>query len=143
MKITELLKKENILINLDVKNRDECLDIMAEKLLKSGDITNKKAFLQAIMAREEQGTTAVGEGIAIPHAKTKSVKKAALCAAVLKNGINWGAFDGDSRLVFMIAAPEGAANTHLEALSSLSAMLMRDEARETLLRQKRQGSFLI
>jgi len=141
MKITELLKKENILINLDVKNRDECLDIMAEKLLKSGDITNKKAFLQAIMAREEQGTTAVGEGIAIPHAKTKSVKKAALCAAVLKNGINWGAFDGDSRLVFMIAAPEGAANTHLEALSSLSAMLMRDEARETLLKAKTSGEF--
>ena len=125
MRITDLLSKESIKLNLSSKTKPEVIDEMVDLVNASGNLNNKDAYKEAILAREELSTTAVGEGIAIPHAKTKAVKKACLGAGVTKEGIDYEAFDGSlSNLFFMIAAPDGANNTHLEVLSRLSTILM-------------------
>lgn len=142
MKISELLKQENILIDLEAQSKEKCIEIMAQRLFESGFIKNKNEFVKDIKKREELGTTAMGEGVAIPHAKSKEVKSAAICAAVLKNGIDWGAFDGKSRLIFMIAAPQNGADEHLNALAALSTMLMKKEVRQALLKSKTAEEFL-
>ena len=121
MRITDLLSKESIKLNLSSKTKPEVIDEMVDLVNASGNLNNKDEYKEAILAREELSTTAVGEGIAIPHAKTKAVKKACLGAGVTKEGIDYEAFDGSlSNLFFMIAAPDGANNTHLEVLSRLS-----------------------
>ena len=121
MRITDLLSKDSIKLNLSSKTKPEVIDEMVDLVNASGNLNNKDEYKEAILAREELSTTAVGEGIAIPHAKTKAVKKACLGAGVTKEGIDYEAFDGSlSNLFFMIAAPDGANNTHLEVLSRLS-----------------------
>ncbi|SFA40471.1 PTS system D-fructose-specific IIA component (F1P-forming), Frc family /PTS system D-fructose-specific IIB component (F1P-forming), Frc family /PTS system D-fructose-specific IIC component (F1P-forming), Frc family [Parageobacillus thermantarcticus] len=125
MKITDLLTKETIILHLRAKTKEEVIDELVAKLQEAGILSDVQAFKEAILAREAQSTTGVGDGIAIPHAKTSAVKKAAVAFGRSKSGIDYDALDGKpSRLFFMIAAPEGADNTHLEALARLSSMLM-------------------
>ena len=111
MRITDLLSKESIKLNLSSKTKPDVIDEMVDLVDASGNLNNKAEYKEAILAREELSTTAVGEGIAIPHAKTKAVKKACLAAGITKDGIDYEAFDGSlSNLFFMIAAPDGANN---------------------------------
>jgi fructose PTS system EIIBC or EIIC component len=125
MKITDLLTKETIILNLQAKTKEEAIDELVAKLQEAGVLHDAQAFKEAIFAREAQSTTGVGDGIAIPHAKTAAVKRPAVAFGRSKSGIDYDALDGKpSRLFFMIAAPEGANNTHLEALARLSSMLM-------------------
>lgn len=125
MRITDLLTKETMILHLQAKTKEEVIDELVAKLQEAGILSDAQAFKEAILAREAQSTTGVGDGIAIPHAKTSAVKKAAVAFGRSKNGIDYDALDGKpSRLFFMIAAPEGADNTHLEALARLSSMLM-------------------
>ena len=143
MRITDLLSKESIKLNLSSKTKPEVIDEMVDLVNASGNLNNKDEYKEAILAREELSTTAVGEGIAIPHAKTKAVKKACLGAGVTKEGIDYEAFDGSlSNLFFMIAAPDGANNTHLEVLSRLSTILMDEEFKNSLLDAKSVDEFL-
>jgi fructose PTS system EIIBC or EIIC component len=125
MKITDLLTKETIIHHLKAKTKEEVIDELVAKLQEAGVLTDAQAFKEAIWAREAQSTTGVGDGIAIPHAKTTTVKRPAVAFGRSKAGIDYDALDGKpSHLFFMIAAPEGANNTHLEALARLSSMLM-------------------
>ncbi|WP_017434216.1 PTS fructose transporter subunit IIABC [Saccharococcus caldoxylosilyticus] len=125
MKITDLLTKETIILHLKAKTKEEVIDELVAKLKGAGVLADAQAFKEAIWAREAQSTTGVGDGIAIPHAKTAAVKRPAVAFGRSKAGIDYDALDGKpSRLFFMIAAPEGANNTHLEALARLSSMLM-------------------
>jgi fructose PTS system EIIBC or EIIC component len=125
MKITDLLTKETIILHLKAKTKKEVIDELAAKLQEAGVLTDAQAFKEAIFAREAQSTTGVGDGIAIPHAKTAAVKRPAVAFGRSEAGIDYDALDGKpSHLFFMIAAPEGANNTHLEALARLSSMLM-------------------
>ena len=143
MRITDLLSKESIKLNLSSKTKPEVIDEMVDLVNASGNLNNKAEYKEAILAREELSTTAVGEGIAIPHAKTKAVKKACLGAGVTKEGIDYEAFDGSlSNLFFMIAAPDGANNTHLEVLSRLSTILMDEEFKNSLIDAKSVDEFL-
>lgn len=143
MRITDLLSKESIKLNLSSKTKQEVIDEMVDLVNASGNLNNKDEYKEAILAREELSTTAVGEGIAIPHAKTKAVKKACLGAGVTKEGIDYEAFDGSlSNLFFMIAAPDGANNTHLEVLSRLSTILMDEEFKNSLIDAKSVDEFL-
>ena len=143
MRITDLLSKESIKLNLSSKTKPEVIDEMVDLVNASGNLNNKDEYKEAILAREELSTTAVGEGIAIPHAKTKAVKKACLGAGVTKEGIDYEAFDGSlSNLFFMIAAPDGANNTHLEVLSRLSTILMDEEFKNSLIDAKSVDEFL-
>jgi fructose PTS system EIIBC or EIIC component len=134
MKITKLLTVDTILLSMNSTNKTGAIDELVGILNDAGKITNKEAFKEAILKRESQSTTGIGDGIAIPHAKTSVVKEPAIVFGKSIAGVEYEALDGKaSHLFFMIAAPEGANNTHLEALARLSGLLMKEEVREKLL----------
>ncbi|MFE8702709.1 fructose-specific PTS transporter subunit EIIC [Cytobacillus sp. FJAT-54145] len=137
MKITELLTKETIHLDLKSQNKSTVIDELVNVLDKAGKLSDSEKFKEGILKREEQSTTGIGEGVAIPHAKTNAVKQAAIAFGKSIDGIDYESLDGQpAHLFFMIAAPEGANNTHLEALSRLSSILMKEEARQKLLNAK-------
>ncbi|MDB0438491.1 PTS fructose transporter subunit IIC [Clostridioides difficile] len=134
MKIIDLLDEKSIKLNLESKNKSEVIEELVDLVANSGNLNDKENYKKAILAREEMSTTGIGEGVAIPHAKTTSVTKACIAAAVSKEGIDYESFDGSlSNLFFMIAAPDGANNTHLEVLSRLSTILMDEDFRNKLI----------
>ncbi|MCL6571403.1 MAG: fructose-specific PTS transporter subunit EIIC [Bacillus sp. (in: Bacteria)] len=134
MKITELLTKNTILLTIEGSQKEDTIDQLIDILFHAGKISDRTEFKSAILKREEQSTTGIGDGIAIPHAKTKTVREAAIVFGKSTNGVNYESLDGKlAHLFFMIAAPEGANNTHLEALARLSGLLMKAEVRYQLL----------
>ena len=134
MKITELLTKHTIKLSLESSKKENVIEEMVTVLDQAGKLNDKEGYKEAVINREKQSSTGIGEGIAIPHAKTASVKEPAIAFGRSKEGVDYESLDGQpSHLVFMIAATEGANNTHLEALSRLSTLLMREEIRKQLL----------
>lgn len=133
MRITQLLTKDTILLSITGSTKLDAINSLVDKLDTAGKLNNREQFKEAILKREEQSTTGIGEGIAIPHAKTAAVKQPAICFGKSDAGIDYSSLDGQpAHLFFMIAAPEGANNTHLEALSRLSSILMNEDARKKL-----------
>ncbi|MEA1009034.1 fructose-specific PTS transporter subunit EIIC [Bacillus cereus] len=143
MKITELLKRDTVIMNMTASNKEAVIDELVEKLNVANRLNSKAEFKEAILKRESQSTTGIGEGIAIPHAKTKAVKQPAICFGRSVSGINYESLDGQpAHLFFMIAASEGANNTHLETLSRLSTLLMDEGFRKQLLEAKDEDELL-
>ncbi len=143
MRITQLLKKEGILLGAEIKSKEEAIDILVGLQKKSGNISDKAEYKSGILKREEIGSTAIGDGIAIPHAKNKAVRKAGIAAMTVPNGVDYNSLDGKpSNLFFMIAAPEKGGDVHLEALSRLSVMLMNGEFRKRLLSSGTKDEFI-
>lgn len=127
MKIIDLLKKEAIELNVSVTSKEEAIQKMVSLHEKAGNLSDTAAYKEAILAREAQGTTAIGEGIAVPHAKSDSVRTPGLSAITVPKGVDYGAPDGKaSDICFMIAAPLDG-DLHLEILSRLMVMLMEPE----------------
>ncbi len=125
MKITDLLKKEGIALNVDVADQNGAIDKLVGLHEKVGNLSNVAEFKEAILAREKKGSTAIGMGIAVPHGKSSAVKQAGVTAMTIPSGIDYKSLDGNpSNLFFMIAAPDTAADTHLEVLSKLMTLLM-------------------
>lgn len=134
MQITDLLKRDSILLNAAPANKADAINTLGDLMDKSGNLSNKDEYLKAVFAREESGSTGLGEGIATPHAKSSGVREAGLAAMVVPNGVDFDALDGQpSRLFFMIAAPEGAADTHVEVLSQLATMIIDPDFKEALI----------
>lgn len=134
MKITDLLKLDTIIINLQSVTKQAVIDELSGKLAEADRLNDVEGFKAAILKREEQSTTGIGEGIAIPHAKTNAVKIPAICFGKSVNGVDYESLDGQSaHLFFMIAASEGANADHLETLSRLSSLLMDDKFRARLI----------
>ena len=128
MKITDLLAKESIGLSVKVKDKNETLSRMADLMDRSGKLSDKKLYLEAVEAREAEGTTGVGGGIAIPHGRCSGVKEAGLAAMTIDGGVDYESLDGNPvDLAFMIAAPESSGNVHLEILSKLAMMLMDEK----------------
>ena len=143
MRIRELLKKEGIALGVKVDSKEAAIDYLVGLHFKSGNISDKAEFKKGILAREEAGSTAVGEGIAIPHAKNAAVKKPGLAAMTVPAGVDYDSLDGQpSNLFFMIAAPEKGGDVHLEVLSRLSMLLMDENFRAELLAAKNADEFL-
>ncbi|WP_122640507.1 PTS fructose transporter subunit IIABC [Romboutsia sp. Marseille-P6047] len=143
MKITDLIDKKSINLNLKSSNKPDVIDELVELMDDSGNLNNKDEYKKAILSREELSTTGIGEGIAIPHAKTKAVNKAYLATGVSKEGIDYEAFDGSlAHLFFMIAAPDGANDTHLQVLARLSTILMDEEFRKKLINASSKDEFI-
>ncbi|PGB01521.1 PTS fructose transporter subunit IIABC [Bacillus toyonensis] len=143
MKMTELLKRDTVIMNLTASNKEAVIDELVEKLSGANCLNSKTEFKEAILKRESQSTTGIGEGIAIPHAKTKAVKQPSICFGRSVSGINYESLDGQpAHLFFMIAASEGANNTHLETLSRLSTLLMDEGFRRQLLEAKDEEELL-
>ncbi|OIU72794.1 PTS fructose transporter subunit IIABC [Rossellomorea aquimaris] len=133
MRITELLRKETIALNLQASSKKSVIDELVSVLDKGGKLQDAEEFKKAIHNRESQSTTGIGEGIAIPHAKTSAVKSPAIAFGKSADGIDYESLDGaPAHLFFMIAATEGANQTHLEALSRLSSILMDESVRKAL-----------
>lgn len=134
MKITDLLREDTIQVNLQANSKDSVIDELVETLERAGKLTDKATFKQEILKREKHTTTGIGDGVAIPHAKTNAVKEPAIAFGRSSHGIDYDSLDGQpSKLFFMIAASEGANNEHLETLSRLSSMLIDETFRTTLL----------
>ena len=143
MKITDLLKKEGVALNQNVADQSAVIDLMVNLHDKVGNLNDKAGYKAAIEAREAQGSTAVGMGIAVPHAKTDAVNKPGLVAITVPEGVDYKSLDGEpSKLFFMIAAPAGAADTHLEVLANLMTMLMDMGFTQKLLEAKTADEFL-
>ena len=133
MRITDLLKKESILLSGSPKSKSEAIDMLVELQAKGGNITDIEEYKKGILAREEKGSTAVGEGIAIPHAKSEAVKAPSLAAMTVPESVDYEALDDEpSNLLFMIAAPNDG-DVHLEVLSRLMTILMDENFRAKLL----------
>ena len=142
MRIVDLLKKESILLNGSPKSKSEAIDMLVDLQVKGGNIADKEEYKKGILAREEKGSTAVGEGIAIPHAKSAAVKAPSLAAMTVPDGVDYEALDDEpSNLLFMIAAPNDG-DVHLEVLSRLMTILMDEEFRAKLLNAKDKDEFL-
>ena len=128
MKIKDLLKKELMIMDLKATEKLAAIDEMVNKMKKAEIISDSEVFKEFIIRREEKGTTGLGEGIAMPHAKTNVVKTPAVLFAKSKNGVNYDALDGEPvHIFFMIAATEGAHDSHIETLAKLSKMLINDD----------------
>jgi PTS system fructose-specific IIC component len=143
MKITELLKKDTIILDLKSSNKAEVIDELVNKLDSAGRLNDKEEYKKAILKRESDFSTGIGDGIAIPHAKTTAVKTPALAFGRSNNGLDYDALDGAPvNIFFMIAASEGANNTHLETLSRLSTLLMNPDFKTKLLEAKTEEEVL-
>jgi len=143
MKITDLLDEKSIRLNASASSKQEALNQIINLISQTGNITNKDEYKKIVFKREEEGTTGIGDGIAIPHGKSNKVKKASLAAMVIPNGVEFESLDNKKvNLIFLIAAPETKDNIHLEVLSRLSALLMDEVFREKLKRAKSGKEFL-
>ena len=143
MKITDLLKPQSILLNASPTNKADAIYTLGDLMDKGGNLSDKAEYLKAVLAREESGSTGLGDGIATPHAKSAGVKEAGLAAMVVPNGVDFEALDGQpSRLFFMIAAPEGAADTHVEVLSKLATMVIDPDFKNALIQAATVDRFL-
>ena len=133
MRITDLLDARSILLNSSPKSKNEALDQIVDLMVKSEKINDKEAYRKQVYAREEESTTGIGEGIAIPHGKCDAVTKPGLAAMVVKDGVDFDSLDGEPvTLMFLIAAPNTEDNIHLDVLSKLSVLLMNEEFTEAL-----------
>lgn len=143
MRIIDLLYKEGMNLDIKPKSKDECINILIDLMDKTGNLNDKEEYKKAIIAREDLSTTGIGDGIAIPHGKTKAVKKASLAAAVCKDGVDYDSLDGmPANLFFMIAVPDNNDNLHLEVLARLSTILMDEEFRKKLINCNNKDEFL-
>ena len=143
MRIRDLLAPESICLNGAAADKKDVLNQMVDLMAKSGKVSDKENYLAAVFAREEEGTTGVGDGIAIPHGRCTGVNKPGLAAMVLPQGVEYEALDDEPvNLIFLIAAPEGAGNVHITILSKLSMMLMDDTFTESLRKAKSVEEFL-
>ncbi|CUQ10527.1 PTS fructose transporter subunit IIC [Clostridium baratii] len=143
MRIIDLLKEDGILLNANVNSKKEAIEVLVNLMDKEGYLNDKEEYKNEVLKREELSTTGIGDGIAIPHGKTKAVKCAGLSSMVVKDGVDFDSLDGNkANLFFMIAAPEEANNLHLEVLARLSTILMDEEFRNTLINAKDKKEFL-
>ena len=133
MRITDLLDRRSVSLTAAPKTKSETLDMAVDLMVKSEKISDRETYRKQVYLREEESTTGIGEGIAIPHGKCDAVKKPGLAAMVIKNGVEFEALDDEPvTLLFLIAAPNTEDNIHLDVLSKLSVMLMDEEFTESL-----------
>ena len=143
MKITDLLHPKSICLGANPTGKTEALSQITQLMADGGNITDLTTYRQAVSAREQEGSTGVGEGVAIPHAKSAAVNKPGLAAMTVPGGVDFDALDGAPvQLIFLIAAPEQAENTHLDILSRLSTLLMDEDFRKRLLAAQTPQDFL-
>lgn len=143
MRITDLLDVRSVSLDGAPKSKNEALDQIVALMAKSGKINDEEGYRRQVYAREEESTTGIGEGIAIPHGKCGAVDKPGLAAMVVKDGVEFDSLDGEPvTLMFLIAAPNTEDNVHLDVLSKLSMMLMDEEFTSSLRNAKSAEEFL-
>ena len=143
MRITDLLDRRSICLDAAPKSKSEALDQVIHLMVKSGKINDEEAYRKQVYAREEESTTGIGEGLAIPHGKCNAVDRPGLAAMVVKDGVDFDALDGEPvTLIFLIAAPNTKDNIHLDVLSKLSVLMMDEEFSKNLRNARTVEEFL-
>ena len=143
MKITDLLSEKAINLHGKANSKEEAIIQLVDLMVENENINDKEAYKQAVLKREEEGTTGIGEGIAIPHGKTDAVEKPGLAAMIIPDGVDFKSLDGSpAKLLFLIAAPNTKDNVHLDVLSRLSTLLMDTDFRQALYDAKTPREFL-
>ena len=143
MRITDLLSASSIDLNAKPLNKKEAIEQAVKLMAASGNITDIEAYTKQVIAREEESTTGVGEGIAIPHGKCSAVSRPGLAAMIIRDGVDYDSLDGEPvNVLFLIAAPDSEDNVHLDVLSKLSVLLMDEEFIRKLKAAKDIGEFL-
>ena len=143
MKIADLLAKESIDLQAKVGSKAEALEHLVTLMAKSGKLADEAEYKRCVLDREEEGSTGIGEGIAIPHAKTNAVKAPGLAAMIVSEGVDFASLDDQpAKLFFLIAAPDTEDNVHLDVLSRLSTLLMDEEFTSALYAAKSPKEFL-
>ena len=143
MKITDLIKEDSIDLHVNASTKDEVLQKAVELMVNNGNIRNQEEYLNLVRKREEEGSTGIGEEIAIPHGKGECIEKPGITAMVIPDGVEFNALDGKPvKLLFLIAAPNTKENVHLDVLSRLSTLLMDEKFRKELLQAKSKEEFL-
>ena len=143
MRIIDLINKAGMDLGFEADEKRNAIDKLVELMSQTGSLKDKEGYKTAILAREDQGSTGIGDGIAIPHAKTEAVKKPALAVARSVAGVDYDSLDGQpAKLFFMIAAPAGNENVHLDVLSRLSTILMDEAFINDLLSAETKEAFL-
>ncbi|WP_202077362.1 PTS sugar transporter subunit IIA [Caldalkalibacillus salinus] len=144
MNIADLLTEESILLSLQTNAKDACIKELTNALKKQGKINDAESYVNAVLKREDEGTTGIGFGVAIPHGKSSGVTEPGLAFAQLEEPVDWQSLDGvPVSIVFLIAVPESqAGNEHLQILSTLSRKLIHEEFREKLNKAKNSQEVL-
>ena len=143
MKITDLINIEAIDLNVKAFSKEDIIKKAINLMTKNGNIVDLNEYEKLVFNREQEGTTGIGEGIAIPHGKGNCVSKPGVSAMVIPDGVNFNSLDGkDVKLLFLIAAPDTKDNVHLNVLSKLSSLLMNENFRNKLLNAKSKEEFL-
>lgn len=143
MRIIDLLKPESIDLQAHVTTKKDAIDHLVALMDKGGHLSDAEAYKKGVLAREEEGSTGIGEGIAIPHSKNAAVREPGLSSMIVPDGVDYESLDDEpAHVFFMIAAPEGGANVHLEVLSRLSRMLMDDDFRDHLIHAQSVEEYL-
>ncbi|MCR4999270.1 MAG: fructose PTS transporter subunit IIA, partial [Lachnospiraceae bacterium] len=143
MRVEDLLSKESIDLQGHASSKQEAIEKMVDLMVKRGNIKDKETYLKGVFAREEESTTGIGDGIAIPHCKSDAVSAPGLAAMVVRGGVDFDALDGAPvDLIFLIAAPNTEDNVHLEVLSRLSMLLMDPKFSDSLKAAKTPEEFL-
>jgi len=135
--IKMMFSKERVSFDLKARTKEEAIDELIEMLYKDGKLKDKESFKRAVLKREEEFSTGIGMGIAIPHGKDSSVVEPCITFGVSKNGIDFDSMDGKpAHIFFLISVPEDAADTHLHILSFISRKLMHEDVRQKLFNAK-------
>lgn len=143
MHITDLLKKDGIMLNAKPADKNNAISMLVDLMDSTGNLSDKEIYKKAVLDREASGTTGLGDGIATPHAKSSAVKSAGLAAMVVKDGMDFESMDGKpARLFFLIAAPDSSNDEHLQMLSALATMLMDSDFKESLIAANSIEEFL-
>ena len=143
MDISELLKESRVIFDLKSTNKEGVLDELINLLSNDNIITDREEYKKAVMKREEEFTTGIGMGIAIPHGKSAAVTEPALAFGISKHGVDYKSMDGKpANIFFLIAVPEKSDNTHLQILSTLSRKLMHEDVRTALYNSKSYSDVL-
>ena len=143
MKVRDLLSKDSIELNGSAGSKNEVITKMVDLMVKRGNIADRETYEKGVLAREQESTTGIGDGIAIPHCKSDSVKAPGLAAMVLPDGVPFDSLDGQpANLIFLIAAPNTEDNVHLTVLARLSELLMDPDFVAALKNAKTKDEFL-
>ncbi|WP_019615552.1 fructose PTS transporter subunit IIA [Psychromonas ossibalaenae] len=139
MKLSELTTPDLIMLDVEFSSRIEAIEALTDKLTESGKLSDRQQFLDAVMKREEEGPTALGEYLAVPHGKSEAVRAPVFACALLKSELPWQGLDGDEpvNMIFLLAIPPAqAGSTHMALLTTLTSSLVDDDFRERLLESK-------
>lgn len=143
MKIMEFLNKKAIAVNLKAADKEGVIRELVDLLAKTGDVKNKEELVKALLARESLGSTGIGQGIGIPHAKSPNVKELVAAFGLSQKGVNFDSLDGEPVYIFfLLLAPEESAGPHLKALARISRMLKDKHFREMLKKAKDEKDVL-